>query len=134
MHSRTGEVWLNITRESCFFVYIIFKSFMLETNTVRGFVDYVGIPPLLAFSRQHPEAVERSQSLQQLLAFQKLTSGSDFIKLEYLKKKKLEEETRDPSRFSMGTKRVSKYAHLEASSSNQSIQSSVIRISFERRN
>jgi hypothetical protein len=72
-----------------------------------------------------------SQSLQQLFAFKKLTSGSDFIKLEYVNKQKLEETTGDPSKFSMGMKRVSKY---EVSSGNQSIKTSVICISFERNN
>jgi hypothetical protein len=35
---------------------------MLATNIVRGFVDYADVPPLLAFSRQHPEAVETTIS------------------------------------------------------------------------
>jgi hypothetical protein len=106
---------------------------MQATNTVRGFVDYVGTPPLLAFSRQHREAV-KDQSLQQLFAFQKLTSQSDFIKLECTNKKKLEEGIGDPSRFSMMMKCVYKYAHLEVNSGNQSIQTSVICIFFERNN
>jgi hypothetical protein len=36
---------------------------MLATNTVRGFLLTAGIPLLLAFSRQHPEAVERTVTL-----------------------------------------------------------------------
>jgi hypothetical protein len=35
------------------------------------------------------------------------------MKLEYINKKKLEEATGDPSRFSMDMKCVPKYAHLE---------------------
>ena len=54
----------------------------------------------------------KEQSLQQLFAFQKLRLGSDFIKLKYINKKKMEEGIGDPSRFSMGMKYVSKYAHL----------------------
>jgi len=66
--------------------------------------------------RRHPDVVERTS--EPVTSANSFVSEADISKgfydvLEYVKEQILEEALGDPSRFSVGTKRSSIYAHLE---------------------